>query len=305
MISLVTTVLNDKNELEVFFSHMESQTLQPNEIVIVDAGSKDGTWELLNKKKEKMKDKLKILQKNKCSIARGRNIAIEKAFGDIIVSTDIGCRWDKEWLEELVEPFKDQRIEVVKGSWAVHKEDLKSVWAKIEYVYKQNMSFIANSKSLASSRSIAYKKYVWFKVGGYPEDLTLAGDDAVYIMQIDKMEFISSAAPKIRCYWLRPEKLMDFCKEEKRNFLGAGEAHIWPEYFILVGGRLFIECFSLILGAISIFIYYPIGIFLLVIFSISFSHRIHKLKDTAVGLKELKINFPWAKLLIFIYITKI
>ncbi len=50
MISLVTTVYNDREGVKAFFESMSAQSLLPDEIVMTDAGSSDGTWELILKK---------------------------------------------------------------------------------------------------------------------------------------------------------------------------------------------------------------------------------------------------------------
>ena len=50
MISLITTVLNEKNNLADWLDGVLSQTVLPEEVIIVDGGSKDGTWEMLLEK---------------------------------------------------------------------------------------------------------------------------------------------------------------------------------------------------------------------------------------------------------------
>ena len=43
-------------------------------------------------------------------MAEGRNIAIENAKNDLIVSTDFGCQYEPDWLETLVNYFDDPQI---------------------------------------------------------------------------------------------------------------------------------------------------------------------------------------------------
>ena len=77
--SLVTTVLNDVKGTEVFLERMAEQTVQPDEIVIVDGGSTDGTWELLQHASQLSLSGIPILvhQEPGCNVARGRDLAIE------------------------------------------------------------------------------------------------------------------------------------------------------------------------------------------------------------------------------------
>ena len=45
--SLIATVYNDVEGTRKFVRSMNEQTRKPDDIVILDAGSKDGTWEVL------------------------------------------------------------------------------------------------------------------------------------------------------------------------------------------------------------------------------------------------------------------
>lgn len=255
MISLVTTVLNDREGCAAFFSQIEAQTYLPDEIIIVDADSKDGTWEFLQNYQPNQPYSLSVIQDVGCNVAQGRNLAIAKAQHEIIVSTDIGCIWEPQWLEELARPLlEDRQLDAVMGSWQVRWEDLKSDWAKVEYALLNEPKFIATPKSHASSRAIAYRKSLWEKIGGYPEDLTLAGDDMVFALLLHQTTDRVTSASIPRCYWERPVTLKSFCKETRRNFRGGGEAGIWLKYGILVGGRMLCEALLLLIGLGLLFV---------------------------------------------------
>lgn len=305
MISLVSTVLNDIVGLKHFCQTLKNQIFLPDQIVIVDGGSNDGTWELLQQF-HLPNVQVEVSQEKGCNVARGRNLAIAQATGDIIVSTDIGCEWDPEWLQELVQPFLDDpSTEVVIGSWAVRPDDLKTAWAKTELAHRGSMKLNATPKSLGISRSISYRKSVWEKVKGYPEDLTLAADDVVFDAQLKKMGFKTAAAPIIRCYWMRHARLMQYAKEERRNFFGAGEAGIWCKHFVLVSGRLLVEGGGLVLGwGLAVFGAIPAALFCVAIAGLSAAHRLWRLRSAVERLQQMKVNFPWLRLICFEYVTK-
>ena len=91
--SLICTTFNCKDELNLGLITLTS----PNnpgllsEIVIVDGGSKDGTWELLQEWCGKV-PKLKVCQVQRANIPRGRNEAIKRTDAEIIVRFDSGTR---------------------------------------------------------------------------------------------------------------------------------------------------------------------------------------------------------------------
>ncbi|WP_414530437.1 glycosyltransferase family 2 protein [Nodularia chucula] len=307
MISLVTTVLNDCEGSRSFFADMEAQTHLPNEIVIVDGGSRDGTWEFLQSYQPNKPYSLIVIQDAGCNVARGRNLAITQAKHDIIVSTDIGCKWEKEWLEELAKPLlENEQLESVMGSWAVKKEDINCNWAKVEYELLNQPKLIANPKSHASSRSIAYRKSLWKKIGGYPEDLTLAADDMVFALLLHSSTNQVGCAPISRCSWERPSRLTAFGKEAYRNFFGAGEAGIWLKYGLLVGGRLLLEFVLLIISLLA-FLWFPfkwIGLIFLLFPAFSIFLRFIRLRPAIDRLKNDNFGYAWLKVLQFEYYVK-
>jgi glycosyltransferase involved in cell wall biosynthesis len=306
--SLVSTVLNDCEGTRAFFRQIELQTQRPHEIIIVDGGSTDGTWELLQTYARDGAIPLQVYQEKGCNVARGRNLAIERAQYSLIVSTDIGCILAPQWLEELVQPLATSLdLEAVMGSWQVRWEDLQGEWAKVEYALLNAPSLIATPTSHASSRAIAYRKSLWEKIGGYPEDLTLAGDDMVFALLLHQHTQQVASAPVPRCFWERPSSLKAFCKEARRNFRGAGEAGIWLDYGILTSLRLGLELLSLpvillgVLGVIPLEISGGFaGLFLL-----SIGQRILRLRPAMQRLATYGDGNAWLKLLYFEYLTKV
>lgn len=311
MITLASTIYNDSEGLHTFFESMGKQTRLPDEIVIVDAGSKDGTWELMQTEASRSDRpwKMRAMQESRCNVARGRNLAIEAASGDIIISTDIGCDWDPEWLEELAAPFDgDSSIEQVNGSWAVKREDLRGPWAITEWALKGDQRLEATAESHCSSRSIAYRKSVWRALGGYPEDLTLAGDDAVYDYLSVSAGVNRAGAPKMHCYWHRHETLQGFFKEAYRYGLGDGEAGIRGKDVLLIGGRMAMEALFLVLGLVGLLPIAPfspwMGFGLLLIAALSVAAKISKMSSATTRLIEAHISQPLLRLLVFSYGTK-
>jgi glycosyltransferase involved in cell wall biosynthesis len=75
-ISLVTTCFNEAESVDDWIADVERQTRLPNEIVVVDAGSKDGTHERIRTWQPPMN--VRIIQKT-CTVAQGRNLAIRES----------------------------------------------------------------------------------------------------------------------------------------------------------------------------------------------------------------------------------
>jgi len=224
--TLVSTIYNEAKRLPQTIADLETQTRQPDEIIITDAGSTDGTWELLKQWQQNSKTTIVLLQEARCNVARGRNLAIAAAQHEIIVSTDFGCRFHPQWFEGLTAPFKNKSIEVVGGGFSVIEEDLQTMAARGNYLLTNGYEVLLNEAFIPSSRSIAYKKDVWTKIGGYCEWLTLAADDLVFGMQIKALNYPIHLVTEPLVYWGRHTKRQQYAKEAYRYGLGDGEAKV-------------------------------------------------------------------------------
>ncbi len=109
-VSVIVTVFNEANSIKRLLESLASQTRQPDEVVICDGGSTDGTVQLVRDYAQKHPDrlpKLRVLVEPGASISRGRNVAIAAAHGPLIAATDAGVRLSPQWLEKLIAPWVD------------------------------------------------------------------------------------------------------------------------------------------------------------------------------------------------------
>lgn len=223
--SLVTTCRNEIDSLPRWKQDILAQTRQPDEIVIVDAFSDDGTAEMLFGWARN--DERVVVIQEKGNAAHGRNFAIEKARYEHILSTDMGVRLCPVWCEELIKPFEsDPVVEIVAGSTQIDKETVKTAAARAEYYIENGGEPRLGPGFVPGNRSVAYTKKVWRELGGLPEDLTFYADDSVFGRQMVQAGYKMAYAPKAMTYWGRPSKLRDFWKEQGRYGRGDGEALI-------------------------------------------------------------------------------
>ncbi len=171
--SLIVTVYNEESSINSLLDSIYTQSEFPHELVIVDGGSLDKTFELIKKHKLASKIKVKVLEK-KGNIAKGRNFAIENATGEVIAITDAGCRLDKKWFENITRPFSDKKIDIVAG---YYRGNPKSNFQKALVPYVLVMpEKINESEFLPSARSMAMRRGVWKRLGGFSEKLNQSED---------------------------------------------------------------------------------------------------------------------------------
>lgn len=222
--TLVSTVFNEMKRLENTIADIENQTVKPDEVIITDAGSKDGTYERLLLWAQKSSLNIKILQRERCNVAQGRNLAIKNASHEVIVSTDFGCRFHPDWLKSIITPIIDGKALVVGGNFGVLEEELQTWSEKAAYICANGYKNKLEKSFIPSSRSIAYFKDVWKKVGGYPEELTLAGDDTTFGTNLREEGYDIHLVHEAYVYWLRPKTLIGYLNEAKRYGIGGAES---------------------------------------------------------------------------------
>lgn len=278
-VSLIATVFNEADSIEEFLKSIKAQTKKPDETIIVDGGSTDGTQDILKKYPD-----IKLIVKNGANIPEGRNLAIKNASGEIIVVTDAGCVLKEDWLDKITAPFiKDANLEVVGGYYSpiIGNTILERAQATLYLGRKTESPFFS-----PSSRSIAFKKEIWEKVGKYTEWLSI-GEDSYFNKQWRKHGakyiFIKDAI----VYWEMRKRWSDLIKQYFRYGRGSGICGnkvpfiLYPIYL----GGLVLALMS-IKSPIILYFLVPLTVIYLMKFRIK---RLRNIKESELKLYQIPI----------------
>ena len=224
-ISVVVTVLDEEKTVGSLLDSLLNQTKKADEIVVVDGGSNDKTVQIIKHYQKKDK-KIKLLQE-RGNIAHGRNNGIEVADNDIIVTTDAGCIPHPDWLEKITAPFKHANVGLVAGFYDM---PTKTPMQKAISVYMGIHPKRYDSEAfLPSTRSVAFKKQLWEKVGGFNERLDKTGEDTQFFYNIVKTGTRIVRVGEARVDWKEFENIS--FKEAMRKFFnyakGDAQSKIW------------------------------------------------------------------------------
>jgi len=225
-VSLICTLKNEESYIKEFMDSLLAQSRPPNEIIIVDGGSTDGTAEIIN---SYIRDgaPIRLMVKEGANISQGRNTAIKNARYEIIASTDAGCRVDRYWLENLMKPFEEEPgVDVVSG-W--YEADTKTGFEEfVAELTSQKLDRVLSNpdRFLPSSRSVAFKKTCWEKAGGYPEWLYTA-EDTLFDLNLKKADCKFAFAPEAVVGWRVRTNIKDVFKQYYLYFRGDGQARIF------------------------------------------------------------------------------
>lgn len=199
-ISVVVTVKNDDAGVKILLSDLAKQTIKADEIIVVRAESYQN-----------------------CSRGKGRNIGIKKAKNKIIAVTDAGCRPHKNWLEKLASPLFAKKGDAAAGFYkTIAKTDLQKAIAPY-------LGVTLGKNYLPASRSIAFTKSAWGKVGGYPENAESGAEDLEFARRLGDTPGIKVIqAPQALVDWEVPNNLIDFAKDIYKHTMGNFEVKYWP-----------------------------------------------------------------------------
>ena len=190
-VSVACTVLNERDDIDALVESLMHQTLAPAEVIIVDGGSTDGTWERLEAAKSKystlvpIRDESCSLQRSPGPIARGRNIATAAASSDVVACADAGCTYRPDWLANLTAPIFNGHSQYSVGGSYIDPTN-SSVWdvASAPF-FGIKLNSDAATKS-CTARSMAFRKELWRRVGGFPETVFL-GEDTVFDSKVRQL----------------------------------------------------------------------------------------------------------------------
>ncbi len=199
-VSIVVTELNEIQEIERAVTSLLAQEPPPAEVIVVDGGSTDGTWEWLDEAQDRdprlvaIRDETCSLRFSKGPVSRGRNVAISAAQSSIVACADAGCTYAPDWLRNLTAPLAAGAAEYSLGGSCLDPAGY-TVWdvASAPF-FSIRLSPTEPTKS-CTARSMAFTKDLWQRIGGFPEEV-LVGEDTLFDLEARRLTvpaFISNA----------------------------------------------------------------------------------------------------------------
>ncbi len=221
-VALILTVLNERESIAAVLESLAQQTRPPDEIIVVDGGSTDGTVEVLRAYRDRLP--LRVLVRPGANISRGRNEAIRATQADIIVSTDAGVRIPPDWLEHLLAAWDEGDPVAVAGFFLPDPQTpFETALAATTLPLPEE---IDPHRFLPSSRSVAFLRSTWERVGGYPEWLDYS-EDVVFDLRVRALVGPFAWAPRAVVYFRPRSSLRAFFRQYRNYAFGDGQADLW------------------------------------------------------------------------------
>jgi poly-beta-1,6-N-acetyl-D-glucosamine synthase len=201
LLSIIIPVRNEQRGIGQLLQGIRIQSYQNFEVIIVDDNSSDNTAAIVSTFTSQ-DPRFTLL----ASRGEGKKVAlttgITSSRGEIIVTTDGDCRVDVDWLKTVQKYFVAHSTKMVFGGVRLEGTSFFSAVQSHEF-----LSLIGTGAatlwygfpSMCNGANLAFRKAIFFEVGGYTNNLHIpSGDDEFLMRKIfeycpDGIKFISDS----------------------------------------------------------------------------------------------------------------
>jgi glycosyltransferase involved in cell wall biosynthesis len=239
-VSLVVTVLNEEDSIELLLNALRAQSFQATEIIITDGGSTDQTPQIIKhyqKKHSLFPLRFLVYPGNR---SQGRNKAVELAKNELIAITDAGCVPHQDWLEELVVAgqkmlTKFATKDILLAGYYDAQPQNPFEQAVIPYVLVMPDQ-IKENQFLPATRSVLFTKSTWKKVGQFDETLA-DNEDYPFARKAQQLGISLGFTSKAKVTWIPRHTVSDFANMIFRYARGDAYSGAWRKKVLLLFAR--------------------------------------------------------------------
>lgn len=172
LVSVIMPVYNSINTLKRAVDSVLNQTYENFELIIVDGGSDDGSFNEISKIKD---NRVVVIQNSEFKrVYEARNLALTSVKGKYIAYLDPVNSWDDRYLSAMIGAFTElSKADAVYSGQLLFTEELEHPYA-VRFG-SLNRSLLDN-RNYIDSNALCHTRDLYEKIGGFDESLDGYGD---------------------------------------------------------------------------------------------------------------------------------
>ena len=192
-VTVLIAARNEEEKIHLTINDILAQDYPKNltEIIIVDDHSTDRTAEIIRSYSAQGVQLLQLNEDKPLNSYKKKAIAeaIKLSSGELMVATDADCRMGTKWLSSIVNYYETEQPLMISSPVTYFEE--KSLFENLQtlefsYLVAMGASFIGNNRaSTCNGANFAYRKDIFYEVGGFKgiDDLA-SGDDELLLQKV-------------------------------------------------------------------------------------------------------------------------
>lgn len=216
----VSVILLTKNSAATVQKSLESifqQTRQPDEVVVVDGSSNDGTLDIVSKYP------VKLVSEPGLGFGHARNVGVQNASGNIVFFIDSDCYAEPDWIKKALPHFDKHNPGIAGVTGRTNLWNTESAVARFLACVggRMNMPNQPKTVRIAPTMNLALRREVVDEVGGFDETMIRCEDtDLTYkVSQGHKILYEPNAV-----IWFRGSPSLGVASRKCiRHFTGVGQ----------------------------------------------------------------------------------
>ena len=220
-VSIVVAAHNEEGVIESNIRSLVELPWEEKEIIVVDDGSTDRTYELAKPFADR--GLIKLLRNAAPSGRGGRpfatNMGVRASSGEFIISVDADTTFDLSTVQKMIEPFADPRVAAVSGNLKVANRDKNALTACQACEYLESITLWKTWTSMigtllqTSGAFGAYRRAALEQVGMWDPELA---EDADLSSKLRKAGFKIRFAREAVAFTHVPENLSALTRQRTR-----------------------------------------------------------------------------------------
>ncbi len=180
-----------------------AQTLLPDQIFVVDDGSRDQSAEIASRYPQ-----VTLLRHERnLGLAAARNTAFRAARNELVASLDADCIAGPEWLTRLVTQLDDPHVVGVGGHLSEGVQlSLADRWRRAHMPQEWGDTFLRNPKFLFGCNNL-FRRSTVLNAGGYDESMRTNGEDCDLSRRLMLNDYDLVYEPSARATHLRRDTI--------------------------------------------------------------------------------------------------